>query len=159
MTSPEPVPGPKRLAALERLYGASSSQAQAVAAEEMRYADELERFKEPGAEVRVWYSDAPDELCGFAFLMDLLTQIHFGGPVWAVKQPCPNISPDGSGGILSRLGRGWAGVLGALLPAGAACLPKRAGRMELYLAGTAPGKRAAPGSDQRPAHECSNGFL
>ena len=33
----EPVPGPKRLAALERLYGASSRQAQAVAAEEMRY--------------------------------------------------------------------------------------------------------------------------
>ncbi|MDD7222403.1 MAG: DUF1835 domain-containing protein, partial [Eubacteriales bacterium] len=80
----ESVPGPKRLAALERLYGASSRQAQAVAAEEMRYADELERFKKPGAAVRVWYSDAPDELCGFAFLMDLLTQIHFGGPVWAV---------------------------------------------------------------------------
>lgn len=70
--------------------------------------------------MRVWYSDAPDELCGFAFLMDQLTQIHFGGPVWAVKQPCPNISPDGSANFIAagaRSGRstgspspGWRGL-------------------------------------------------
>ncbi len=92
----ESVPGPKRLAALERLYGAASMQAQTVAAEEMRYTAKLKRLKESGDEVRVWYSDAPDELCGFAFLMDQLTQIHFTGPVWAVKLPCPNLLPDGS---------------------------------------------------------------
>lgn len=92
----EPVPGPKRLAALERLYGAVSRQAQAVAAEVIGYVSKLEQFKAPGAEVRVWYSDAPDELCGFASLMEWLMQIHFAGPVWAVKQPCPNLLPDDS---------------------------------------------------------------
>lgn len=92
----EPVPGPKRLAALEQLYGAVSRQAQAVAAEVIGYVSKLEQFKAPGTEVRVWYSDTPDELCGFASLMELLMQIHFAGPVWAVKQPCPNLLPDDS---------------------------------------------------------------
>ena len=125
-----------------------------VAAEEMCYADELERFKEPRAQVRVWDSDAPDELCGFAFLMDLLTQIHFGGPVWAVKQPCRVFPLTLQCRILlSRLVvRSGPEQSGSPSPGWRGLSPQREqGRMGSCIwQGLRSGKRAAPGSGQRP---------
>ena len=41
-----------------------------------------------GEDVRIWYSDIPDELCGFYWLMDELRTLPEGhGTIYAVKQP------------------------------------------------------------------------
>lgn len=41
-----------------------------------------------GEAVRIWYSDIPDELCGFYWLMDQLRSLPDGhGTIYALKQP------------------------------------------------------------------------
>lgn len=41
-----------------------------------------------GEDARIWYSDVPDELCGFYWLMDRLRDLPDGhGTLYAVKQP------------------------------------------------------------------------
>lgn len=91
----EPVPGEKRLAALTELYRASSGKQSCEIADSLMQSAHLSDL--PGADaLRVWYSDEPDELCGFAFLMERLTAQNFQGAVQAVKLPCPYIQPDGT---------------------------------------------------------------
>ena len=91
----EPVPGEKRRAALTELYRANSgSQSREIADSLMQSAHLSELLS--ADTLRVWYGDEPDELCGFAFLMERLTAQNFQGTVQAVKLPCPHVRPDGT---------------------------------------------------------------
>lgn len=54
-------------------------------------ADRLSELKNriaAGEDARIWYSDTPDELCGFYWLMDELRHLPEGhGTIYALKQP------------------------------------------------------------------------
>lgn len=56
-----------------------------------KIASDLAKVKEriaAGEDSRIWYSDNPDELCGFYWLMDELRHLPDGhGRIYAVKQP------------------------------------------------------------------------
>lgn len=49
---------------------------------------ELKERITAGEDARIWYSDTPDELCGFYWLMDELRHLPEGhGTIYAIKQP------------------------------------------------------------------------
>lgn len=69
--------GPERQAFLNRMIAIDDPAFANIGKERLdRYRAELPRFLErvrAGEPVRVWYSDTPDEMCGFYWLMTLLT--------------------------------------------------------------------------------------
>ena len=91
----EDIPGKKRIASLAELYRGNAVDPEEQAQYTMEEASNLDRLSN-ASDLRTWYSDAPDELCGFAFLMERLTAQGFQGTVQAVKLPCPYVRPDGT---------------------------------------------------------------
>ena len=88
----EAVPGPLRLPVLRMGYVFAVPEMEAeiaalIAQTRASLSALLERSAE-GEEVRVWYSDAPEELCGFYWLMSHLETLKDRcGPVQGLKLP------------------------------------------------------------------------
>lgn len=108
----EAIPGPRRRAALLEQFGFVSQEnleadvdqlmAQAEAAL-ARILDESAR----GTAIRIWYSEAPDELCGLYWLMERMEASGTcRGEILAVKLPQPDWNADGDAVTY----RGWGEV-------------------------------------------------
>lgn len=89
----EEPPGPRRrqtLAALRSTFSLPDMEAQVdrlLRTSEQSLAEVLDRSAK-GEALRVWYSDSPDEMCGFCWLMSRLEPLGEAcGPVFAVKLP------------------------------------------------------------------------
>ncbi len=106
----EDVPGPKRQAELQKLYSFvvdGMEEDCAKLEEQARQAlDRILTASDRGELLRVWYSDDPDELCGFYWLMAWLDESGAQGPVETIKLPRLEARPDGT--AVSR--RGWGDV-------------------------------------------------
>lgn len=92
----EQYPGEKRLDVIKQLFS-FYPQGNDAANELMKNSSQslktvLNRSQQ-GESVRIWYSDQPDEACGFAWLMALLTDFPTCGDVFAVKLPEKSLSP------------------------------------------------------------------
>ena len=82
----------RRKAVLERLYGVyPNGEGQAAAGELVRSAEErlkaLLKRASAGEDVRIWYSDQPEELCGFYWMMEQLGQLGRHGKIRLIKLP------------------------------------------------------------------------
>lgn len=98
----EDLPGVKRKLTLERLYSVYPNDLGRKAAEEiMEMANrDLETISERaagGEAFRIWYSNQPDEMCGFYWFMGQLNQwkVH-GGHVSIVKLPEWEVGENGN---------------------------------------------------------------
>jgi len=88
----EQTPGPVRQPALIRQYkfaaGDMETETKAVLDQAQAALAVMRERSSKGEELRVWYSDTPDELCGFYWLMAQLETLGEAcGPVYAVKLP------------------------------------------------------------------------
>lgn len=89
----EEQPGIKRMQALERLYGIYPNDEGYQRAQEILKStnENLKKVKErtkAGESLRIWYSNQPDEMCGFYWFMYLLNQWKVSdGQVFIVKLP------------------------------------------------------------------------
>ncbi|WP_313162609.1 DUF3658 domain-containing protein [Sedimentibacter sp.] len=89
----EEQPGIKRMQALERLYSIyPNDEGQQLAQEILKSTNEnLKKVKEriaEGESLRIWYSNQPDEMCGFYWFMYLLNQWEVSDEqVFIVKLP------------------------------------------------------------------------
>ena len=96
----EDVPGPKRQAELQKLYSFVVDDMEEDCAnlqEQARQAlDRILTASDCGELLRIWYSDDPDELCGFYWLMDRLEASGAQGPVEAIKLPRMACRDDGA---------------------------------------------------------------
>jgi len=94
----ENQPGIKRKQALERLYGVYPNDVGCQAAREI--------FNRANVDLlRVWYSNQPDEMCGFYWFMEQLNQWKaYGGQVSVVK--LPEWEADEKGNIVRKTGWG-----------------------------------------------------
>lgn len=106
----EDVPGPKRQAELQKLYSFVVDDMEEDCAKLQDQAQQaLDRIfaaSRQGELLRIWYSDTPDDLCGFYWLMAWLEKAEAQGPVDAIKLP-PFISRE-DGTVVSW--RGWGEV-------------------------------------------------
>ena len=108
----EEVPGPKRRSALLEQFGFVSQEDMEADVEKlMAQANHaLERILAEaarGADIRVWYSEAPDELCGLYWLMERLEEAGAcRGRVLAVRLPQPDYNENGDAVTY----RGWGEV-------------------------------------------------
>lgn len=108
----EEVPGPKRRAALLEQFGfVSQEEMEADVEKLMAQANHaLERVlagSARGEDIRVWYSQAPDELCGLYWLMERLEAAGTcRGQVLAVRLPQPDYNKNGDAVTY----RGWGEV-------------------------------------------------
>ena len=82
----------RRKAVLERLYSVYPyGEGQAAAGELVRFAEE--RLKTlltragAGEDIRIWYSDQPEELCGFYWMMAQLDRLSRHGKIRLIKLP------------------------------------------------------------------------
>lgn len=102
----EDTPGVRRQQALEHLYGVYPKDTGQTAAQELlRRADadfkEVRARAAAGEAIRIWYSNQPDELCGFYWMMAQLIRWECLGPVYAV--PLPEWETDGEGTVRRML--------------------------------------------------------
>lgn len=108
----EDVPSIRRRQALERLYSVyPSNTGRNVAQEVLRRANaDLKALRErmaAGETVRIWYSDQPDECCGFYWLMAQLDQWkECWGQIYTVK--LPEVETDREGNFIRMLS--WSEV-------------------------------------------------
>ena len=106
----EDVPGPKRQAELQKLYSFVVDDMEEDCAKLQDQAQQaLDRIfaaSRQGELLRIWYSDTPDDLCGFYWLMARLEEAEAQGPVEVIKLP-PFISRE-DGTMVSW--RGWGEV-------------------------------------------------
>lgn len=57
-----------------------------------------------GESMRIWYSDQPDELCGMYWIMEQISNMDVGGPIYVVK--LPDWEEGESGTLIQRAGWG-----------------------------------------------------
>lgn len=112
----EEVPGPRRQAALERLYD-SVFPGEPGRALWNGLAENWKAVRDraaSGEDIRIWYSDNPDELCGLYWFMTQLPKTH--GQVWLMKLPEWEVREDGT--MLEATGWGEVapGEFGRYLP-------------------------------------------
>lgn len=102
--------GPAREKALKTLYGIFPDMDKAELQNWQQntaasLAAVLRRAAE-GEELRLWYSDSPDESCGFHWLLARLQTLERCGPLTAVKLPEVEEGPDGA--LIQK--NGWGDV-------------------------------------------------
>lgn len=107
----EELPGPKRQAVLLRQYSFvvpdMEEETNELLLQAARALTELLDRSANGEELRLWYSDDPDELCGFFWLMDRLETLGDRcGPILAAKLPHRELQ-DGQGVVTHS---GWSGI-------------------------------------------------
>lgn len=88
----EPVVSEKRLDAIKTLYSIWDDMLDKQEREKLNQVEaDLAVIQErlaSGENIRIWYSDNPDELCGFYWLMDALRNLSENhGTIYAVKLP------------------------------------------------------------------------
>lgn len=109
----EDAPGMRRRQALEQLYGVFPRGTGQIAAQELLLRansdwSEVQKRAAAGEAIRIWYSNQPDELCGFYWMMARLTQWgDYQGPVYAVQ--LPEWESDGKGNTKRMLSWGEIG--------------------------------------------------
>ena len=86
----EDAPGMRRRQALEQLYGVFPRGTGQIAAQELLLRansdwSEVQKRAAAGEAIRIWYSNQPDELCGFYWMMARLTQ--WGGTTKGLYTP------------------------------------------------------------------------
>lgn len=95
----ETIPGPLRQASLEKYFTCWRNGDKPWSAQTMEQAatslEKLRAQAAAGKPLRIWYSDCPDELCGFYWLMALLESMENCGPVSAVYLPHYEEREDG----------------------------------------------------------------
>ena len=96
----EDVPGPKRQAELLKWYSFVSDDMEedcvTLLEQAQQALDRIFAASRQGELLRIWYSDTPDELCGFYWLMARLEEAGVQGPVEAIKLPRMDCRADGS---------------------------------------------------------------
>lgn len=106
----EDVPGPKRQAELTKLYSFvvddMEEDCNTLLSQAGQALNRIFSVSHRGELLRIWYSDNPDELCGFYWLMARLDEAGVQGPVEAIK--LPRIEPRADGTTVSH--RGWGEV-------------------------------------------------
>lgn len=88
----EPVISDKRIVAIKILYAVWDGDLDKQEREKLKKVEQdLAAIRErlaAGEDMRIWYSDNPDELCGFYWLMDRYRQLpESHGTIYAVKLP------------------------------------------------------------------------
>lgn len=105
----EPLSVPKRVSSLRGIYRLWEEDTDRWYRKQLSQAEQnlarlLERFQ-AGEDLRVWYSDKPDDFCGFCWLMGQLSPLKEGcGRIYAVK--LPRYEPQGKDVVLSHSGWG-----------------------------------------------------
>ena len=106
----EDVPGPKRQAELTKLYSFvvddMEEDCNTLLSQAQQALDRILAASRRSELLRIWYSDAPDELCGFYWLMARLDEAGVRGPVETIK--LPRIASRWDGTAVSH--RGWGEV-------------------------------------------------
>lgn len=105
----EKQPGIKRKQTLEHLYSVYLSDEGCQAAQEIlkRVNKDLKTVQEraaTGESFRIWYSNQPDEMCGFYWFLEQLNQWKVGGQVSIVK--LPEWEAEENGNIVQKSGWG-----------------------------------------------------
>ena len=105
----EDIPGPRRQAVLEDLLTVAILEEKPRAAQNVADAWEtlhhIQVRYSQGEDLRIWYSDNPDDRCGLTWLLSHLDG-QGGGKVWLVKLPDWRAREDG---VLVQY-RGWGEV-------------------------------------------------
>ena len=145
----EDAPGMRRRQALEQLYGVFPRGTGQIAAQELLLRansdwSEVQKRAAAGEAIRIWYSNQPDELCGFYWMMARLTQWgDYQGPVYAVQ--LPGWESDGKGNTRRMLSWGgdrpWRMV--SLSGFAKACAPRTLPKLCRRLANS-PGRECTP---------------
>lgn len=106
----EDVPGPKRQAELLKWYSFvvddMEEDCTTLLSQAQQALDRIFAASRQGELLRIWYSDTPDDLCGFYWLMARLEEAEVQGPVEAIKLPRMDCRTDGS--VVSW--RGWGEI-------------------------------------------------
>lgn len=106
----EDMPGPKRQAELTKLYSFvvdhMEEDCNTLLSQAGRALDRIYSASGRGELLRIWYSDDPDELCGFYWLMARLDEAGVEGPVEAIKPP--RLEPQKGETVLAS--RGWGEI-------------------------------------------------
>lgn len=106
----EDVPGPKRQAELTKLYSFvvdhMEEDCNTLLSQAGQALDRIYSASGRGELLRIWYSDDPDELCGFYWLMARLDEAGVEGPVEAIK--LPRLEPQKGETVLAL--RGWGEI-------------------------------------------------
>lgn len=123
----ENVPGPKRQAELTKLYSFvvedMEEDCRTLLGQAQQALGRIFAASRQGEPLRIWYSDTPDELCGFYWLMARLEEAGVQGPVEAIK--LPRMACRGDGSVVSwrdwgEMGPGeWGGFLDLAQPVSA----------------------------------------
>lgn len=145
----EDAPGILRRQALEQLYGVFPRGTGQMAAQELLLRansdwSEVQKRAAEGEAIRIWYSNQPDELCGFYWMMAQLTQWgDYQGPVYAVQ--LPEWESDGKGNTRRMLS--WGGDrpwrMASLSGFAKACAPRTLPKLCRRLANS-PGRKCPP---------------
>lgn len=112
----EDVPGPRRQAELRRLYD-SVFPGEPGRALWNGLDENLQAVRDraaAGEDVRIWYSETPDELCGLFWFMTQLPRKH--GRVWLMKLPDWEVREDGTMVEATGWGEVAPGEFGRYLP-------------------------------------------
>ena len=159
----EDVPGPKRQAELTKLYSFvvdhMEEDCNTLLSQAGQALDRIYSASGRGELLRIWYSDDPDELCGFYWLMARLDEArgrgsgggHQTAPAGASKRR-NRLGPAG-------LGRNRPRRMGPLYGPGQAGLSGHSALLPADLAADSAGERPAAGLSQRQPHQRSGGLL
>ncbi|MGN0980563.1 MAG: DUF3658 domain-containing protein [Candidatus Avoscillospira sp.] len=112
----EDVPGPQRQRELRRLYD-SVFPGEPGRAFWTGLEENLKTVRDraaSGEDVRIWYSDNPDELCGLYWFLTQLPKTH--GRVWLLKLPDWEVRADGTMAEATGWGEVAPGEFGRYLP-------------------------------------------